>query len=180
VVRVESDWQRLSDIRYYLIWATRRRRAFLEGPVLDRASALFAEAAGLLDARVTEVASGGDYVIVTVDSPPDLSPALLVSHLKRHSAGRLRAEYPQLRSLPSIWTRRFFATTREDVGADRIAQFLKRQPRDERQRLPHPDDPGLPARVSGEPGVVEIRRLPPLGPHGPAESAGAQRGSAAV
>jgi putative transposase len=122
------------DLRYYLAWATRRRRPFLAGPILDRTRVLFAEAARPLDVRIVAVESGGDYVVVTVDAPPQLSPAAIVERLKRVSAGVLRREFPELQRLPSIWTRRFLATTHHERLTDRIEEFVAQQPRHERRR----------------------------------------------
>lgn len=149
----------LANLRYYLIWATRRRRPFLEGELLQRAADLMIEAAEALGVRVTRVTSGGDYVIVTVEAPPDLAPATIVARLKRHSASHLRREFPELRTLPSIWTRQFLATSRDDFPPEEIQRFVETQPRNERRRYPRPgeltDTPGDRTRVG-----VEILRLP--------------------
>jgi putative transposase len=130
----DSFQQEPGDLRYYLAWATRRRRPFLAGPILDRASQLFSESAASLEVRIASIESGGDYVTVTVDAPPHLSPAAIVERLKRHSAGALRREFPELQRLPSIWTRRFMATTHANRLDDRVAAFVAEQPRHERRR----------------------------------------------
>lgn len=128
----------VGDLRYYLVWPTRRRRRFLEGPLLARAEALFVEAARGIGARVIGVRSGGDYVVVTVEAPAHLAPATIAERLKRYSAGHLRREFPELARLPSVWTRRLLATTRADFPEERIAVFIGEQPRDERRRFPSP------------------------------------------
>jgi len=132
--QADSFQQEPGDLRYYLAWATRRRRSFLAGPILDRASQLLREAAAPLEIRIVKIEAGGDYVVVTVDAPPHLAPAAIVERLKRNSAGALRREFPELRRLPSIWTRRFMATTHADRLNDRIAGFVAQQPRHERRR----------------------------------------------
>jgi putative transposase len=125
----------VGDLRYYLVWPTRRRKRFLEGPLLTRAEELFAEAARGIGAQVVAARSGGDYVVVTVEAPPHLAPAVIAERLKRYSAGHLRREFPELARLPSVWTRRLLATTRADFPPDRIERFIAEQPRDERRRL---------------------------------------------
>lgn len=137
-----SDFESLANLRYYLIWATRRRRPFLKGPLLQRAAELMAEAATSLGVRVTRVSSGGDYVIVTVEAPPDLAPATIVARLKRHSASNLRREFTELHVLPSIWTRQFLATSRDDFPPEEIQRFVETQPRNERRRYPRPGELG--------------------------------------
>ena len=130
----DSFQQEPGDLRYYLAWATRRRRPFLAGSVLDRASELFREAAERSEIRIVNIEAGGDYVVVTADAPPHLSPSAIVDRLKRHSAGALRREFPELRRLSSIWTRRFMATTHADRLNERIEEFIAQQPRHERRR----------------------------------------------
>lgn len=138
----QPEYESLGNLRYYLIWATRRRRPFLEGKLLQRAAELMAEAASSLGVRVTRVSSGGDYVIVTVEAPPDLAPATIVARLKRHSASHLRREFPELHVLPSIWTRQFLATSRDDFPPEEIRRFVETQPRNERRRYPRPGELG--------------------------------------
>lgn len=149
----------LANLRYYLIWATRRRRPFLEGELLKRAADLMIEAAEALGVRVTRVTSGGDYTIVTVEAPPDLAPATIVARLKRHSASHLRREFPELSTLPSIWTRQFLATSRDDFPPEEIQRFVETQPRNERRRYPRPGELAG-GSASGSHAGVEILRLP--------------------
>jgi putative transposase len=149
----------LANLRYYLIWATRRRRPFLEGELLQRAADLMIEAADALGVRVTRVTSGGDYTIVTVEAPPDLAPATIVARLKRHSASHLRREFPELSTLPSIWTRQFLATSRDDFPPEEIERFVETQPRNERRRYPRPGELAGGSAASSRTGV-EILRLP--------------------
>jgi putative transposase len=124
-----------SDIRYHFVWATRRRRPFLNEPILSRATELLNEAADTLGVRITEVGAGVDYLVVTTDATTDLAPAMIVSRLKRHSASGLRRQFPELARLPSIWTRQYLATTRDELSPERIARFVRAQPRNERRRI---------------------------------------------
>ena len=124
-----------SDIRYHFLWATRRRRPFLNGPILSRATKLLAEAAETLGVRIVEVGAGADYLVVTTDATTDLAPAMIVSRLKRHSASGLRRQFPELARSPSIWTRQYLATTRDELSPERVAQFVRAQPRNERRRI---------------------------------------------
>jgi putative transposase len=124
-----------SDIRYHFLWATRRRRPFLNGPILSRATKLLAEAAETLGVRIVEVGAGDDYLVVTTDATTDLAPAMIVSRLKRHSASGLRRQFPELARSPSIWTRQYLATTRDELSQERIERFVRAQPRNERRRI---------------------------------------------
>ena len=149
-----------SDIRYHFLWATRRRRPFLNGPILSRATKLLAEAAETLGVRIVEVGAGADYLVVTTDATTDLAPAMIVSRLKRHSASGLRRQFPELARSPSIWTRQYLATTRDELSQERIERFVLAQPRNERRRISTfvPRD----SMHSMDEAEIETRRLPEI------------------
>jgi putative transposase len=149
-----------SDIRYHFLWATRRRRPFLNGPILSRATKLLAEAAETLGVRIVEVGAGDDYLVVTTDATTDLAPAMIVSRLKRHSASGLRRQFPELARSPSIWTRQYLATTRDELSQERIERFVRAQPRNERRRISTfvPRD----SMHSMDEAEIETRRLPEI------------------
>ncbi len=121
---------------------------------------LLTEAADTLGVRVVEVGAGTDYLVVTVDATTDLAPAMIVSRLKRHSASGLRRQFPDLARLPSIWTRQYLATTRDELNQDRVERFVRAQPRNERRRITAftPRDGIAPADGP----FVETRRLPDI------------------
>jgi putative transposase len=148
----------LSHLRYQLLWASRRRRRFLEGEVLQRLAELMVEAADALGVKLTRIASGGDYVIVTVEAPPELAPVVIVRRLKRHAASRLRREFPELRALPSIWTRQFLATTRAEFPTDEVRGFVESQPRSERPKYQRPQ--AVPPDSTARSRVVVDQRRP--------------------
>lgn len=153
--------QVLADIRYHLIWATRRRRPFLEGAILERTVELLAESAEAIGVSVVRVASGRDYLIVTVEALPELAPTMIVARLKRHSASALRREFRTLQALPSIWTRQARVTTREAYPDVRIRSFVERQPRNERRRMQRIDVQPAAPRDSSEIEVVLIAHHDP-------------------
>lgn len=132
---VDPDESVSSDVHYHFVWTTRRRRPFLHEPVLSEAITLLTEAADTLGVRVARVGAGTDYLVVTVDSTTDLSPAMIVSRLKRHSASGLRRQFPELARLPSIWTRHYLVTTRDELAQERISRFVQAQPRNEHRRI---------------------------------------------
>lgn len=166
----DDGGQALADIRYHLIWVTRRRRAFLAGPILARTVELLGEAAEAMGIAVTRVVSGGDYLVVTIESPPELAPAMIVARLKRHSASALRREFPTLRTLPSIWTRRELVTSHDDFPQSRIRAFVERQPRNERRTAPRmtarsgarENAPAIEVLALAPPDPVEVPDVPAI------------------
>jgi len=147
-----------SDVRYHFVWATRRRSPFLAGDVLDQATRLLNEAARPLGIRITDVGSGLDYLVVTVEATPDLAPSTIVARLKRYSASGLRQRFPALCRLPSIWTRRYFVSTTDVLDPARVEVFVRSQPRSERRRR---DAAGL-AEAGHTDGALPIRALPSI------------------
>ena len=158
-IDLRDGGQVLSDIRYHLIWVTRRRRAFLDGAILARTVELLTDAAASIGVEVTRVMSGGDYLVVTIEAPPELAPAMIVARLKRHSASALRREFGALRTLPSIWTRRSLVTTQDDFPQSRIRDFVERQPRNERRTAARPHE--RTSIFGGSPAIEMLTLAPP-------------------
>ncbi len=148
-----------SDVQYHFVWATRRRRPFLNGPILARVTELLVEAANTLGVHIVSVGAGTDYLVVTARSTTDLAPATIVSRLKRHSASGLRRQFPELSRQPSIWTRQYLVTTRDELHPIRIERFVQAQPRNERRPTAYVPRDGMRSLGEGQP---EARLLPEI------------------
>jgi putative transposase len=114
-------------LKYHLIWTPRRRRSVLVGEVAARLSDLLHEKSRDLDARINYLHVEPDYLHLLVDAPPDLAVTQLVYRLKDYSAHALRAEFPDLHKMPSLWTTFYFATTLDEVSPEQIQEYLEAQ-----------------------------------------------------
>ncbi len=98
----QRDEHRVHLIIYHLIWCPKRRKSVLVGPVAARCREL-------LEGKCAE----RGWTILALAIQPD------------HFA--LRNEYPQLRKLLSMWTRRYFASTAGNVSQETIQRYIDAQ-----------------------------------------------------
>jgi putative transposase len=112
---------------YHIMWCPKRRRTALVGPIHTR-----------LEQIVRAVAAGHDWTVIELAIQPDhvhlfirANPRTLPSDIPRLITGRnsryLRDEFPQLKRLPSLWTRRYLLSTAGHVSQETMRHYSERQ-----------------------------------------------------
>src|SRR5262249_52232722 len=114
---------------YHLIWCPKRRRKVLVGPIRTRLEQVIREVVAAHEWTVLELAIQPDHVHLLVRADPYTLPSAIPRLLKGRSSHDLRAEFPQLLKLPSLWTRSFFLSTAGPVSPETIRQYIARQSR---------------------------------------------------
>ena len=77
--------------------------------------------------QILELAIQPDHVHLFVRVWPTVSAAEVVKECKGITSHELRRRYPQLRKLPSLWTRSYFASTAGNVSSDTIQRYIAAQ-----------------------------------------------------
>jgi putative transposase len=114
---------------YHLIWCPKRRRKVLVGPVRERLKQIVSAVATEHDWQIIQLAIQPEHVHLFIRTHPSTLPADIPRLIKGRSAHDLRAEFPHLRKLPSLWTRSFFLSTAGNVSQKYIQKYIDRQSR---------------------------------------------------
>ena len=114
---------------YHIIWCPKRRRKVLVGPVRDRLEQIIREVVAEHDWQIIQLAIQPDHVHLFIRSNPYTLPSDIPRLIKGRSAHDLRAEFPHLTKLPSLWTRSFFLSTAGNVSQEIIQKYIERQSR---------------------------------------------------
>jgi len=122
----QRDEHRVHLIVYHLIWCPKRRKSVLVGPVAARCRELIEGKGAERGWTILAMAIQPDHIYLYVRVWPSDSAAEVVKECKGVTSFALRNEYPQLRKLPSMWTRSYFASTQHPSDQD-IATFLTQQ-----------------------------------------------------
>jgi REP-associated tyrosine transposase len=112
---------------YHVIWCPKRVRKVLVGPIRTRLEQIVREVAAENQWTVIEMAIQPDHVHLFVQADPNTLPSDLPRRIKGRSSRYLRDEFPQLRRLPSLWTRSFFLSTAGNVSQETIRKYIERQ-----------------------------------------------------
>jgi putative transposase len=68
-----------------------------------------------------------DHIHLFVRVFPTISAADVVKECKGLTSYELRKKYPELRKLPCMWTRSYFASTAGNVSAETIQKYIDAQ-----------------------------------------------------
>jgi putative transposase len=123
------DEHRVHLIIYHLIWCPRRRKPVLAGPVAARCRELIACQCAEKGWDILALAIQPDHIHLFVRVWPSDSAADVVKACKGLTSHHLRDEFPQLRTLPSLWTRSSFASTAGKVSQETIQRYIAAQAR---------------------------------------------------
>ena len=117
----------VSLINYHFVWTPRRRKKVLKNQVAKRLEELIRIIAQDLMCKVIEVAIEPDHVHLFLNSPPDLAPDQLMFRIKGATSRYFRKEFPDLKKMPSMWTRSYFVSTAGSVSSETIIKYIAAQ-----------------------------------------------------
>ena len=114
-------------LNYHFVWIPRRRRRVLKADVATRLRILLRKKLVELDCETLALEVQPDHVHLFLSATPDLSPRQIMHRLKGYSARALRAEFPALMRMPSMWTRSYFVSTAGNVSSQTIRRYIEKQ-----------------------------------------------------
>jgi putative transposase len=123
----QRDEHRVHLIVYHLVWCPKRRKAVLVGGVAQDCRDLIVAKCVEHGWHVEELAIQPDHVHLFVRTWPTTSAADVLKEVKGVTSRELRLKYPQLRRLPSLWTRSYFASTAGNVSQETIRRYIAAQ-----------------------------------------------------
>jgi len=121
------DEHRVHLIIYHLIWIPKRRKPVLVNDVAKDCDTLIRAKCETRGWQVLELVIQPDHVHLFVRVFPTVSAADVVKECKGVTSHELRQKYPQLRKLPSLWTRSYFASTAGNVSQEMIRRYIDAQ-----------------------------------------------------
>ena len=99
----------------------------LRGEIASRCQSLIEEKCQGKGWSILTLAIQPDHIHLFVRAYPEDSAADVVKECKGVTAFVLRKEFPELRKLPSMWTRSYFASTAGNVSQEVIARYIDAQ-----------------------------------------------------
>jgi putative transposase len=123
----QREEHRVHLIIYHLIWCPRRRKPVLVGPVAARCRELLEGTCDEKGWQVLALALQPDHLHLLVRVWPSDSAADVVKACKGITSLHLRQEFPHLLTLPSMWTRSYFASTAANVTQETIQRYIAAQ-----------------------------------------------------
>jgi putative transposase len=113
--------------KYHIIWCPKYRRRVLVGQVEMRLKEIIAEVVAELSGNVIEVEVMPDHVHLLVEFPPAVALSKALQLLKGRSSRLLRAEFPRLGRLPSLWSPSWFVSTVGGAPLEVVRRYVENQ-----------------------------------------------------
>jgi putative transposase len=121
---ISRDEHRVHLIVYHLVWCPKRRKPVLVGKIAEDCKVLIEAKCHGKGWQILELAIQTDHIHLFVRVWPTVSAAEVIKQCKGITSHELRRRYPQLRKLPSLWTRSYFASTAGNVSSDTIQRYI--------------------------------------------------------
>jgi putative transposase len=123
----QRDEHRVQLIVYHLIWCPKRRKPVLTGKIAEDCKTLIRSKCSEQGWHIEQLAIQPDHVHLFVRVWPTTSAAEVLKAVKGITSHELRDKYRQLRKLPSLWTRSYFAASAGNVSQETIRRYIEAQ-----------------------------------------------------
>ncbi|OQO70350.1 IS200/IS605 family transposase [Enterococcus villorum] len=118
----------VSLINYHFVFCPRYRRKIFLNPKLElRFKELVNQIADNHDFKVVALETDKDHCHLFLNALPTYSPADIMAKVKGGTSRILRDEFPELKAMPSLWTRSYFVSTAGNVSSQAIKQYVENQ-----------------------------------------------------
>jgi putative transposase len=114
-------------IQYHVIWCPKYRKNILVGDIKDRLIEIINDISGeqQLTIKALEIMPNHVHVFFSMSY---LNPSYKIIKLfKGRSSHILREEFPELKKMPSLWTRSFFVSSIGNVSEKTIKKYIEDQ-----------------------------------------------------
>ncbi len=118
----------VSLINYHFVFCPRYRRKIFNIPYLEeRFKELVIAECEKQDIEILAMECHIDHVHMFVSVLPTMSIVGIMKHVKGCTSHVLRNEFPQLKAMPSLWTRSYFVSTAGNVSSETIKWYVNTQ-----------------------------------------------------
>lgn len=118
----------VSLINYHFVFCPRyRRKIFLIPNVEDRFKHMVKFICKEMEIEIIAIECDKDHTHMFLNCLPTLSPSDIMKKIKGVTSRVLRDEFPELRKMPSLWTRSYFISTASNVCSETIKKYVENQ-----------------------------------------------------
>ena len=121
------DENRVHLIVYHLIWCPKRRKPVLVDAVAKDCEKLIKGKCEQQGWEVLNISIQSDHVHLFVRVFPTVPASLVVKECKGITGWELRNKHPELKKLPCMWNKSYFASTADNISAEIIQKYIDAQ-----------------------------------------------------
>jgi len=118
----------VSLINYHFVFCPRyRRKIFLIPNVEERFKFMVNFVCEEMEIKIVAIECDKDHAHMFLNCLPTLSPSDIMQKIKGVTSRVLRDEFPQLKKMPSLWTRSYFVSTAGNVSSETVKKYIEEQ-----------------------------------------------------
>ena len=118
----------VSLINYHFVFCPRYRRKIFSIPnVEERFKHYVMYICEEMEIEIIAIECDKDHAHMFLNCLPTLSPSDIMQKIKGATSRALREEFPELKKMPSLWTRSYFVSTAGDVCSETIKRYVENQ-----------------------------------------------------
>ena len=118
----------VTKINYHFVFCPYRRRRIFDIPGIESTfKKLAREICKEHGYVILAMECHHDHVHLFVNTPPQVSPADVMKHIKGGTSRKLRQSTPALSRMRQLWTRSYFCSTAGDVSSETIKRYIDTQ-----------------------------------------------------
>lgn len=118
----------VSLINYHFVFCPRYRRKIFSIPnVEERFKYMVKFICEEMEVEIIAIECDKDHTHMFLNCLPTLSPSHIMQKIKSTTSRSLRDEFPQLKKMPSLWTRSYFVSTAGNVCSETIKKYVESQ-----------------------------------------------------
>lgn len=118
----------VSLINYHFVFCPRYRRKIFSIPnVEERFKYMVKFICEEMEVEIIAIECDKDHTHMFLNCLPTLSPSDIMQKIKSTTSRSLRDEFPQLKKMPSLWTRSYFVSTAGNVCSETIKKYVESQ-----------------------------------------------------
>jgi putative transposase len=112
-------------LNYHFVFIPKRRKSVLLGEVTTRLRQIFLELSIEKGWDILALEVAPDHIHLFVAVKPTDTPSLVIKLFKGRSSHHLRAEFPHLKKLPSLWTSSYFVSTAGHISSEAVMKYIE-------------------------------------------------------
>lgn len=113
--------------QYHIIWCPKYRKNILIDSIKNRLQNIILDVCNELNAEIKALEIMPNHIHLFVSYTYKEPINKLIKKLKGVSSNILRKEFPQLKKMPTLWSRSFFVASIGQVSEETIKKYIEEQ-----------------------------------------------------
>jgi putative transposase len=114
-------------LNYHIVWCPKYRKKVLVGKIRNELIQHLNDKCELMGWEVIALEVMPDHLHIFVGANPSTPVDVIVQNLKGYTSFKLRAAFPHLKRMRSLWTRSYFVSTAGNVSSQMVEWYIAEQ-----------------------------------------------------